>query len=77
MNTLKKKNGFVSEITSKRQLYIMLAPMLLYFFIFHYLPMVGHALAFQEYRYDTGIFRSPFIGVEAGHEARNWKFDAR
>ena len=47
-----------------RQLLLLLTPMLFYFIVFHYIPMIGHVLAFVDYRYDTGIFNSPFIGLK-------------
>lgn len=56
--------GFLSALLEQRQLVLLLTPMLLYFVVFHYIPMIGHMLAFVEYRYDTGIFRSPFIGLK-------------
>ena len=34
-----------------RQLYIMLLPVLLFFFIWHYIPMWGARIAFQDMRY--------------------------
>ena len=42
---------------------IMIAPCLLYFFIFNYLPMSGLILAFKKYNHLGGIFKSPWIGL--------------
>ena len=64
MKPLSRKNNILTEVKNHYQLFILLLPMLLYFIIFHYLPMIGHTLAFVEYRYDTGIFGSPFIGLK-------------
>lgn len=42
-------------------------PMLLVF-VFAYLPMVGIVIAFKNYRYDKGVFGSPWVGFD------NFKF---
>jgi putative aldouronate transport system permease protein len=46
------------------QLYLFLVPALLYFFIFHYIPMYGAQLAFKEYFAPFGITGSPWVGFE-------------
>ncbi|NLX77850.1 MAG: sugar ABC transporter permease [Clostridiaceae bacterium] len=42
----------------------MLTPAVLYTLIFSYLPMAGIVLAFKNYNYADGIFRSPWSGFE-------------
>lgn len=42
----------------------MCAPLVVFFFVFSYLPMPGLYLAFIRYNYGAGIFRSPFVGLE-------------
>jgi putative aldouronate transport system permease protein len=42
----------------------MLLPALLYFVIFHYIPMPGAYIAFVDYNVIRGIFRSPFVGLK-------------
>lgn len=39
-------------------------PALLYFFIFHYLPMFGVILAFKDYKYSEGILGSAWAGLK-------------
>src|SRR5690554_4804142 len=46
------------------QLFVMASPVLIYLFIFKYLPMGGVIVAFKDYRYDKGIFRSAWVGFE-------------
>jgi putative aldouronate transport system permease protein len=46
----------------------MIAPAVLYFLLFSYVPMAGIVLAFKQYRYDLGIMGSPWVGFE------NFKF---
>jgi putative aldouronate transport system permease protein len=42
-------------------LYVLLAPALAYFVIFHILPMAGMRIAFQDFRL---VGRSPFVGLK-------------
>lgn len=45
----------------------MLAPGLLYFFLFHYIPMGGLIIAFKDFTLADGILRSPWNGWENFH----------
>lgn len=45
-------------------LYALLLPVLLWYIIFCYLPMGGITLAFRNYRYDTGLWHSPWVGLK-------------
>ncbi|MFB9277572.1 ABC transporter permease [Cohnella cellulosilytica] len=47
-----------------RALYYMALPGLLYFFVFCYLPMFGVVIAFKNYNFTDGIFRSPWAGFD-------------
>jgi putative aldouronate transport system permease protein len=42
----------------------MIAPATLFFLLFNYIPMAGIILAFKQYRYDLGIFGSPWVGFD-------------
>ncbi|MFD1953570.1 ABC transporter permease [Paenibacillus thailandensis] len=42
----------------------MCLPAIVFFIIFAYLPMPGLYLAFIQYNYSDGIFRSPFVGFD-------------
>ncbi|MBO5060368.1 MAG: sugar ABC transporter permease [Clostridia bacterium] len=46
----------------------MLSPAVIFVFIFSYLPMIGLIIAFQNYKYNLGMFKSPFVGFD------NFKF---
>lgn len=46
------------------QLYVFLAPALLYFLIFHYVPMYGVQIAFKDFYANLGILGSPWVGFE-------------
>lgn len=60
----KKKSVLLKSIIRNRALLIMLIPALLYFLIFSYIPMAGAVVAFKNYNFSDGIFRSPWVGFE-------------
>lgn len=45
------------------QYWILILPALIYILIFNYIPMVGTVIAFKSYRYDLGMFKSPWVGL--------------
>ena len=59
----KKKTSVFRELYRKKTLYGMVAPAILYFLIFSYLPMCGIYYAFINYNYVGGLFHSPFVGL--------------
>lgn len=56
------KPSLGSTLRRNRTLILMCAPAILFFFLFHYLPMPGAYIAFTKFNYNKGIFGSPFIG---------------
>lgn len=62
----KSKIGFFQQMKKSRTLLLMLMPAVVLVFIFAYIPMGGVILAFKQFRYDLGIFGSPFMCVEWG-----------
>ena len=45
-------------------LYLLIIPVLAWYFIFCYMPIAGGlSLSVREFRYDTGIWHSPFVGL--------------
>ena len=59
-----RSKGFLFKVRKYRVLLLMLTPAVLYTLIFSYLPMAGIVLAFKNYNYADGIFRSPWSGFE-------------
>ncbi len=45
-------------------LLLMLLPAITYVIIFSYIPMTGIVLAFKNYQYSGGIYRSPWVGFQ-------------
>lgn len=56
--------NIVKDIVQNKYLYVMLAPILAYFFIFQYIPMYGATIAFKDFNPRLGIAGSPWIGFE-------------
>lgn len=75
------ESNFLKDVKHNRTLLLMIAPAVLFFFVFSYLPMAGIVLAFKEYDFSKGIFGSPwngfknfeffFIGGDAFRVSRN------
>jgi putative aldouronate transport system permease protein len=47
-----------------RYLIILLAPGILYFVVFKYLPIYGLVIAFKDYNFMDGILKSPWVGLD-------------
>lgn len=45
-------------------LYLMMIPGLIYYLIYHYIPMLGLVIAFKDYNMMQGIWKSPWIGLQ-------------
>lgn len=56
--------SFFHELKRKRVLFLMIAPTILYFIIFSYIPMPGAYVAFVDYNISKGIFKSTFVGLK-------------
>ena len=47
-----------------RYLYIMILPVLLYYIIFHYVPLYGAQIAFRDFNPFQGFWKSPWAGFK-------------
>lgn len=63
-----KKNGLIHDLKENRIMWLMISPILIFFFLFSYIPMVGIYYAFTRFNFRGGLFGSPFVGLE------NFKF---
>lgn len=60
-----KKRERVTTILKKNwQLYLLILPAVIYFFIFNYLPLYGIQIAFKDYRAVDGIAGSAWVGLK-------------
>ena len=63
-NRLTKHNRILARLKRDWLLYVLLIPVLAWYIIFCYAPMAGVTLAFREFRYDTGLWHSPWVGFQ-------------
>lgn len=52
------------DFLKNRQIYIMMSLGVVYFLIFHYLPMFGIVMAFQDFNPAKGFLRSEWVGLD-------------
>lgn len=60
----RKKKGFRSAFKSYWQLYVLVLPAVLYFFVFNYLPLYGIQIAFKDFKAVFGISGSKWVGFK-------------
>ncbi|WP_144554325.1 sugar ABC transporter permease [Bacillus sp. X1(2014)] len=59
-----RKASKLKKILSNYQLYLFLLPALVYFIVFHYVPMYGVLIAFKDFIATKGIMGSPWVGFK-------------
>jgi putative aldouronate transport system permease protein len=59
------QNRFLTRFFLKHewQLYLFIFPTVLFFVIFHYIPLYGILIAFKRYNIARGIMESPWVGL--------------
>ncbi|KQX47148.1 polysaccharide ABC transporter ATP-binding protein [Paenibacillus sp. Root444D2] len=58
------RQGKLRRIYHSRWFYLMMIPGLVYYILFHYAPMMGTLIAFQNYNLMKGIWGSPWVGFD-------------
>ena len=58
------KRSFTTALTKNWDLTILIAPVIVYFTIFRYLPMFGVQIAFKDFIGPRGIMGSPWVGFK-------------
>ncbi|TBL70268.1 sugar ABC transporter permease [Paenibacillus thalictri] len=58
--TLKRRILFRKNVP----LMIMFFPVIVYFIVFKYVPMLGAVIAFKQYNFSDGIMGSPWVGLD-------------
>lgn len=64
INKKKYVPALIYDLRHNKLLLLMLFPAVLFFIIFSYLPMAGIVLAFREFDFSLGIFKSPWVGLK-------------
>lgn len=52
------------DFQQNKILFLMVLPVLAYFVVFHYMPMTGLLMAFENYKPKLGIWHSPMVGLD-------------
>ena len=60
----KQQSKILKQIAKNKLLYLMIAPGLIYLFIYKYVPMYGLIISFQNYKPYLGISGSEWVGFE-------------
>lgn len=47
-----------------KYIYLLLLPVLMYYVIFHYIPMIGAVIAFQDFKPALGVLKSKWVGLK-------------
>lgn len=58
------QHAIQKQLKNDWMLYALLIPVLVWYIVFCYLPMGGITLAFRNYRYDMGLWHSPWVGLQ-------------
>lgn len=63
-NTKNRKQLIKRDFRLNWPVYVMVIPVVAYFIIFHYIPMAGTLMAFQDFSIKKGIFGSTWVGLK-------------
>ena len=64
INVPKRRKNVKTLLKNNWQLYVLILPALLYFFVFNYMPMYGVQIAFKDFRIVDGIWGSEWVGLK-------------
>lgn len=59
-----KRDGWISDVLSNPFSYLLLLPAAAYTLVFGYLTLPYILMAFENYNFQLGIWRSPFVGLK-------------
>ena len=54
----------IRDIRMNKLLYLLILPPVIYVFVFHYIPMYGVVMAFQDFSFRLGYFGSDWVGLK-------------
>lgn len=58
------RRRLIKDLLRNRYIYLMLIPVVAYYLVFHYGPMYGALMAFQDFNMAKGIWGSEWIGLQ-------------
>ena len=56
--------SLANKIWRQKSLLILMIPGIIYFIVFHYIPMYGLVISFKDFDVFEGIFNSPWVGLK-------------
>lgn len=62
MKAIKRKTNWKTYLKNHWQLYVLVLPAIIYFFVFNYMPLYGIQIAFKDYKAVSGIAGSAWVG---------------
>ena len=66
--TSRFEKGFINtikaDLSQRWMLYLMIAPLIAYYIIFHYMPMYGAQIAFRDFLPSRGVLGSSWVGLK-------------
>ena len=62
--TVGKKTDLKILLKNNWQLYVLVLPAIIYFFVFHYMPLYGIQIAFKDFKAVDGITGSVWVGLK-------------
>jgi len=57
-------NNIKKDFKKNKLVYLMVSPVILFFIVFHYIPMAGIVMAFERYTPKQGILGSTWVGLQ-------------
>ena len=60
----RREKSWERDLQKNGVMYLIFLPILIYFFILHYLPMFGIVASFQNFKLSKGYFGSEWVGLE-------------
>lgn len=64
IRVVRKKKSKLYKVLQNYELYLFLLPTMMYFILFHYVPMYGVQIAFKNFIAVKGVTGSPWVGFE-------------
>lgn len=61
---MKSAASWRKALTKYWQLYLLLVPVIVYYIVFKYVPMLGVQIAFRDYKLRAGMWGSPWVGMK-------------
>lgn len=54
----------LKDVARHYEIYLIILPAVAYYILFHYIPMYSITMAFKDYKFNLGMFRSPWVGFQ-------------